>query len=61
MKSCGSFRVRTEWVWTWLFADIVAGANSSAELFSLIETCKANAMESYTYLRRVFTAQPKSR
>ena len=39
----------------WLFSDTVKGAQSSANLYSLIETAKANALEPYAYLRRVFT------
>ena len=42
----------------WLFSDTVKGANSSANLYSLIETAKANALEPYAYLRRVFTSLP---
>jgi transposase len=44
----------------WLFADTVAGANSSANLYSLIQTAKANGLEPYAYLRRVFTELPKA-
>jgi len=42
----------------WLFCDTVAGANASANLYSLVVTAKANALEPYAYLRRVFTALP---
>ena len=42
----------------WLFSDLVKGAQSSANLYSLIETAKANALEPYAYLRRVFTLLP---
>ncbi len=31
----------------WLFADTVAGANASANLYSLVETAKANGVEPY--------------
>jgi transposase len=44
----------------WLFSDTVAGAKSSANLYSLIQTAKANRLESYAYLRRVFTELPKA-
>lgn len=44
----------------WLFADTVAGANSSANLYSLIATAKANGLEPYAYLRHVFTELPKA-
>ena len=42
----------------WLFSDTVKGAQSSANLYSLIETAKANGLEPYAYLRRVFTLLP---
>jgi transposase len=42
----------------WLFSDTVNGARSSANLYSLIETAKANGLEPYAYLRRVFTSLP---
>ena len=42
----------------WLFSDTVKGAQSSANLYSLIETAKANRLEPYAYLRRVFTWLP---
>ena len=44
----------------WLFCDTVAGANASANLYSLIETAKANNTEPYTYLKTVFTELPKT-
>lgn len=44
----------------WLFCDTVAGANASANLYSLIETAKANNVEPYTYLKTVFTELPKA-
>ncbi|HYE37477.1 IS66 family transposase [Methylocaldum sp.] len=42
----------------WLFADTVAGANASAHLYSLIETCKANRIDPYTYLVDLFRKLP---
>lgn len=42
----------------WLFADTVAGANASANLYSLIETCKANGVDPYRYLVALFKALP---
>ncbi len=42
----------------WLFPDSVDGANASASLYSLNETAKANELEPYAYLRRVFTELP---
>ncbi len=44
----------------WLFCDTVAGANASANLYSLIETAKANHQEPYTYLKTVFSELPKA-
>ncbi len=35
----------------WLFPDTVRGARSSANLYSLIQTAKANALEPFAYLR----------
>jgi hypothetical protein len=42
----------------WLFCDTVAGAQASANLYSLIETCKANNIEPYTYLVALFRQLP---
>ena len=42
----------------WLFADTVHGAEASANLYSLVETAKANGLEPYRYLRHVFTHLP---
>lgn len=42
----------------WLFSDTVAGADSSARIYSLIETAKANGLEPYGYLARVFAELP---
>lgn len=42
----------------WLFADTVAGAKASANLYSLVESAKANGLEPYRYLRYVFTHLP---
>ena len=44
----------------WLFSNSVQGAKSSANLYSLIETAKANGVEPYQYLRHVFTEMPKA-
>jgi transposase len=38
-----------------LFSASVKGVKASANLYSLIETAKANGLEPYAYLRRVFT------
>jgi len=39
----------------WLFSASVNGAKASANLYSLIETAKANGLEPYAHLKRVFT------
>jgi len=44
----------------WLFSDSVKGVKASANLYSLIETAKANGQEPYAYLQRVFTELPKA-
>lgn len=45
----------------WLFADTVAGANASANLYSLLETCKVNGVDGYQYLRSLLVALPRAR
>lgn len=45
----------------WLFCASQAGANASANLYSLIETAKANGLEPYAYLKKVFTDLPNAR
>ena len=45
----------------WLFSATVKGAKSSANLYSLIETAKANGQEPYAYLRHVFKELPKAK
>ncbi len=42
----------------WLFSDTVAGAQASTNLYSLVETCKANGVEPYRYLVWLFTRLP---
>jgi len=44
----------------WLFSATTAGATASANLYSLIETAKANALDPYAYLRHVFTELPRA-
>ncbi len=44
----------------WMFADTVRGAEASANLYSLIETAKANSIEPWAYLQRVFAELPKA-
>ena len=45
----------------WLFCDTVAGAHASANLYSLIETCKANDIEPYVYLIELFRQLPRAK
>ena len=45
----------------WLFANSQAGAHASANLYSLIETAKANDIEPYDYLKQVFTVLPQAK
>lgn len=45
----------------WLFSDTVAGANSSAIIYSLVETAKANGIEPYLWLRRALRKLPAAK
>jgi transposase len=45
----------------WLFADTVKGAKASAALYSIVSTARANGLEPYAYLRRLFTELPKAK
>jgi len=45
----------------WLFADTVAGAHASANLYSLLQTCAVNNIDGYRYLRALFVALPKAK
>lgn len=45
----------------WLFSDTVKGAKASANLYSLIETAKANGLEPYRYLRHIFNELRKAK
>ena len=45
----------------WLFADTVNGAKASAHLYSLVQTARANELEPYAYLRRLFAELPKAK
>ncbi|MGI9134912.1 MAG: IS66 family transposase [Rhodoferax sp.] len=42
----------------WLFADTVAGANASANLYSLMQTCAVNGVDGYKYLRSLLVQLP---
>ena len=44
----------------WLFCRSVRGAKASANIYSLIETARANGHEPYTWLRHVFNELPKA-
>ena len=39
----------------------MAGANASANLYSLIETCKANGIDPYAYLFSLFQKLPAAK
>lgn len=43
-----------------LFSDSVGGVKASANLYSLIETAKANGREPYAYLRHIYSELPKA-
>lgn len=45
----------------WLFADTVKGARASAALYSIVSTARANGLEPYAYLRRLFAELPKAK
>ena len=45
----------------WLFSSSVRGVKSSANLYSLIETAKANGLEPFAYLHHLFTALPTAK
>ncbi|HOV94636.1 MAG TPA: IS66 family transposase, partial [Spirochaetales bacterium] len=45
----------------WLFSNTPAGAHTSAGLYSIIETAKANGHEPYKYLCYVFDILPKAK
>ena len=45
----------------WLFSDTPAGAHSSAVIYSLVQTAKANGLEPYAWLRRVMRDLPAAK
>jgi transposase len=45
----------------WLFADTVAGANASANLYSLLQTCVVNGIDAWRYLRALLIALPAAK
>ncbi len=44
----------------WLFSDSQGGVRASANLYSLIETAKANGLNDYAYLKYVLTELPRA-
>ncbi len=44
----------------WLFSQSVKGVKASANLYSIIETAKANGLEPYAYLRVLFAKLPQA-
>jgi len=44
----------------WLFSDTPAGAQASANLYSLLQTCRANGVNTYDYLKALFVALPRA-
>lgn len=44
----------------WLFSDTPKGATASAQLYSLVETAKANGQEPYTWLRHALERLPQA-
>ena len=44
----------------WLFSDTQKGAVASANLYTLVETARANGLNPYAYLKLVFTELPKA-
>ena len=45
----------------WLFADTVGGANASANLYSLLQTCAANGVGGHRYLKALLVELPKAK
>jgi len=45
----------------WLFSDTPKGATASAQIYSLVETAKANGQEPYAWLRHVLERLPQAR
>ena len=45
----------------WMFSDTPAGAHSSAVIYSLVETAKANGVEPYAWLRWVLRELPAAK
>jgi transposase len=45
----------------WMFSDTVKGAEASANIYSVIETAKANGLDPYRYLLHLLTELPKAK
>ena len=45
----------------WLFADTQDGADASANLYSLLQTCMVNGIDGYRYLKALLVALPKAK
>jgi transposase len=46
---------------SWLFVDSQLGAKASANLYSIVMTCRANGIEPYAYLCYLFEELPKAK
>jgi hypothetical protein len=44
----------------WLFSDTPKGAAASSQIYSLIETAKANGQEPYAWLRHILESLPRA-
>jgi len=44
----------------WMFADTPAGAQSSARIYSIVESAKANGIDPYEYLKFLLTEIPRT-
>jgi transposase len=45
----------------WLFVDTQAGAEASADLYWLRQTCSVNGIDGYRYLKAIPVARPKAK
>ena len=45
----------------WLFADTPKGASTSATIYSLVETAKANGINVYAYLKHLLLYMPSAK
>ena len=57
MRLCQAWHKRKNW----LFRDTPKGAAASAQLYSLVETAKANCQEPYAWLRHILERLPLTR